>query len=236
MTLILGVFVLASASAQDAVFLVGSTHKASFALNTGNTCEWNVYKVNDFADQKDAVLADNDKLNDDDDFLFVGDVNNAANIDVTWMNPGKYYLIVEEFNAGGDCSTRRPIAIEVVAGATVQFALAASNDCSDVGNSFTTSIVVNTNGIADNKFFPITVNYRLPGDAADRTVTVEDDKLMTVLGLSIIDEYTESNHIVTIFSAKDKYGGDINIETTGGVNKHTRTLYAIPEISPITIK
>ena len=230
MTLILGVFVLVSASAQDAVFLVGSTHKANVALHTGNTCEWNVYKVNDFADQKDAVLADND------DFLFVGDVNNTASIDITWMNPGKYYLIVEEFNAGGGCSTRRPIAIEIVAGATVQFEIAASNDCSDVGNSFTTSIVVNTNGIADNKFFPITVNYRLPGDTADRTVTVEDDKLMSISGLSIIDEYSDSNHIVTIFSAKDKYGGDINIETTGGVDKHTRTLYAIPEISPITIK
>jgi len=230
------VFVLASASAQDAVFLVGSTHKASFALHTDNTCEWNVYKVTDFTDQKDQFPADNDKTGGDDDFLFVGDQNQTASIDIKWYNPGRYYLIVEEFNGVGGCSSRRAFAIEIVANASIAFANSTSNACSDVGDSFSTSILVETNGIADDKFFPITVYYRLPGDTVDSSVTVTSNKTINITGLSIIDEYSESNHIVTINSAKDKYGGDINVTTSDDANVHTRTLFGIPEISTITIK
>lgn len=230
----LGVFAVASAAAQDAVFLVESTHKANFALHAGNTSQWNVYKVNEWTDQKDAVPADNDKLNGDDDFLFVGDNSTSSEIEITWKNPGKYYLIVEEFNGAGGCSSRRPIAIEVVGNASIAFAVATSNDCASVGDSFSTQLSVETKGIADDKFFPITVSYRLPGDSSDRQVEIADNRTMTVTGLTIDDEFSESNHIITISSAVDKYGGDINVIKTDDAHVHTRTLYALPVIEDFT--
>jgi len=228
--------VLASASAQDAVFLVGSTHKATFALNAGNTCEWNVYKVNEFTATKDATPADNDKLNEDDDFLFVGEENKTASIDITWKNPGKYYLIVEEFNGVGGCSTRRAFAIQVAGNATIAFADNTSNDCSDKGSSFTTNLLIETDGIANVKFFPISVYYSIGGVPATNPATVDQDGAIKITGLTINDEYSDSNHIISINSAKDKYGGDLNIISSGNANIHTRTLYGIPEISTVTIK
>jgi len=233
MTLILGVFVVASAAAQDAVFLVESTHKATFALHTDNTCEWNVYKVNEFTDTKDANPADNDGIGDNDDFLFVGGINNTASIDITWKNPGKYYLIVEEFNGVGGCSTRRAFGIEVVGNASVQFALSSSNDCSDVGDSFSTNLVIETSGIVDSKFYPIQVYYSIDGVPVATPITVTESKQLVFVDLTVIPEYTDKTQIITILSAKDKYGGDININTIGDVNVHTRKLYGLPPVSTI---
>ncbi len=234
LSLFIGLLAVAQTTAQDAVFLIGSTHSASFALNAGNTCEWNVYKVNAWTDQKDAVLADNNGLDDNDDFLFVGGVNNTASINTTWRNPGKYYLIVEEYNGGsGGCSARKSFAIEVVANASLAFSALTSNVCSDVGTSFSASLTVDTGIINSSKFYPITVKYRLVGDTEDRVVTVSDSKLFTI-NLGIINALIESNHIITISSAKDRYGGDLNIITDGGENIHTRRMYALPEIENIT--
>jgi len=237
LTLILGVFVLASASAQDAVFLVGSTHKATFALNAGNTCEWHVYKVNEFTDTKDANLADNDGLGDNDDFLFVGGVNNTASIDITWKNPGKYYLIVEEFNGGlGGCSSRRAFAIKVAADASIAFVLNASNDCSDVGDLYSTKLLIETDGIANEKFYPIEVYYSVDGVPVASPISVIESKDLIFDDLTVIPEYSDKTQIITILSAKDKYGGDIYVTTSDGANVHNRTLYGIPKISTITIK
>jgi hypothetical protein len=234
MTLILGVFVVASAAAQDAVFLIESTHKATFALHTGNTCEWNVYKVNEFSDTKDANLADNDGVGDNDDFLFVGDVNITASIDITWKNPGKYYLIVEEFNGGlGGCSTRRAFAIEVIESSTIEFKEYVSNDCSNVGNKFETELVIATSGIVDSKFYPIQVYYSIDDTPVVKPISVIDSKLLKFDNFNIIPEYTDKYQKITILFAKDKYGGDIKVTLTGGVNVHTRTLYGLPPVSTI---
>ncbi|MPQ47597.1 hypothetical protein GCQ56_11345 [Marinifilum sp. N1E240] len=228
LTLILGVFVLATASAQDAVFLHGSTHKATLALHAGNACEWKIYKVLDFADQKDANPAAADE------FTFKDGIDNAANVDITWKKPGKYYLIVEEFNDGlGGCSTRRAFAIEVIESATIEFKELVSNDCSNVGNTFETELTIGTSGIDDSKFYPIQVYYSIDGAPVATPITVTESKSLVFNDLAIIPEHTDKNQIITILSAKDKYGGDIKVTLTGGVNIHTRTLYGIPIVDDI---
>lgn len=222
---------LASASAQDAVFLVGSTHKANLALHPGNECEWKIYKVADFADQKDENLALAE------DFSFKDGEYQKAEVDITWNTPGKYYLIVEEFNGViGECSSRRAFAIEVIGSATIEFKELASNDCSNVGNTFETELILETSGIVDSKFYPIQVYYSIDGTPVTTPITVTESKMMKFNDLAIIPEYSDKNQIITITSAKDKYGGDIKVKSTGGENVHTRTLYGIPEISPVTIK
>jgi len=223
--------VLATASAQDAVFLHGSTHKAALALHAGNACEWKIYKVTDFTNTKDKNFAAADE------FTFKDGIDDAATVDITWEKPGKYYLIVEEFNGGlGGCSTRRAFAIEVIESATIEFKELASNDCSNVGNAFETEVIIETSGIVDSKFYPIQVYYSIDGAPVATPITVTESKSLVFNDLAIIPEHTDKNQIITILSAKDKYGGDIKVTLTGGVNIHTRILYGIPVISPVTIK
>jgi hypothetical protein len=232
------VLALASAKAQDPyVALPGATHKFSISENIGNTYEWKVYAVINWTDQKDAILADNDGLNGDDDFLFVGGEYQKYEINITFLNEGKYYVIVEEFNSGTICSSRRAFAIEVLGTeATIEFKELASEDCADVDNSFATELVAmfdSDTELAESQY-PVTVNYRLDGDTADRTATINyADKMLNVLGI-IEDENNETINNITIMSAATSYGGILNLVI--GKETHVRTIHALPAKPIITIK
>ncbi len=238
MTLFVTVMVLASAKAQDPyVALPGATHQFSVAENIGNTYEWKVYTVSNWTDQKDALLADNDGLNGDDDFLFVGGEYQKPQINITFINEGKYYVIAEEFNSGITCSSRRVFALEVLGTeATIEFKELASEDCADADNSFATELIAmfDSGTVLAESQYPVTVNYRLDGDAADRTATINyADKMLNVLGI-IEDENNETINNITIISATNKYGGTLNIVAGKGV--HSRTIFALPEKPIITVE
>lgn len=229
---------LASAKAQSPyVILPGSTHKLTITDHVGNTYEWNVYKVNDWADQKDALLADNDGLGGDDDFLFVGGEFEKAEVDITFLNEGKYYAIVEEFNAGTNfCSSRRAIPIEVFGSeATIAFNILTSEDCADADSQFATELVAmfDSGTQLPESQYPITVNYRLDGDAIDRTATVTfADKMLQVVGV-IEDENIDTTNNITIMSATNSYGGTLKVVV--GQETHTRTIFKKPIISTIQL-
>lgn len=229
---------LASAKAQSPyVILPGSTHKLTITDHVGNTYEWNVYKVNNWADQKDALLADNDGLGGDDDFLFGGEFEKAE-VDITFLNEGKYYAIVEEFNAGTNfCSSRRAIPVEVFGTeATIVFKDLTSDDCADLDPQFAAEMIAmfNSGTVLPESQYPITVNYRLDGDSADRTAIVNfADKMLHVAGV-IEDENIDTINTITIKSATNKYGGTLNVVT--GKEIHTRTIFALPAKPIITVK
>jgi hypothetical protein len=229
---------LASAKAQSPyVILPGSTHKLTITDQVGNTYKWNVYKVNNWADQKDALLADNDGLGGDDDFLFIGGEFEKAEVDITFLNEGKYYAIVEEFNAGTNfCSSRRAIPVEVFGTeATIAFKDLTSEDCADLDPQFATELIAMFNSGTElpESQYPITVNYRLDGDAVDRTADIEFvGKMLQVLGVKENVNTETINHI-TIMNATDKYGGTLNVVT--GNEIHTRTINKKPIISIINL-
>nr|WP_320117180.1 hypothetical protein [uncultured Marinifilum sp.] len=234
LTLAFGVFVLASASAQDAVFLVGSTHKASLALHAGNTCEWKIYKVADFADQKDKTLAAAG------DYTFKDGKNKIAAVEITWNTPGKYYLIVEEFNGGlGGCSTRRAFAIQVDDNLLqMEFAEIESSDCFDGNNETLLPIKLQanaTNALAENNY-DVTVNYTvlLEGvevDSYTKTFTYADVGADGEVDLSvegIVEELDKTKeYTIRINWAKDGFNTPFNI--VSGKGTHTRTIYQLPQ-------
>ncbi|WP_321320690.1 hypothetical protein [Labilibaculum sp.] len=232
------VMALASAKAQSPyVILPGSTHTLTITNHVGNTYEWNVYKVNNWTDQKDALLADNDGLGGDDDFLFVGGEFEKAEVDITFLNEGKYYAIVEEFNSGTNfCSSRRAIPVEVFgAEATIVFKDLTSEDCADLDPQFATEVIAmfNSGTVLPESQYPITVNYRLDGDSADRTAIVNfADKMLQVAGV-IENEINETINHITIMSATNKYGGTLNVVT--GKEIHIRTINKKPIISGINL-
>jgi len=231
-------FALVSAKAQSPyVILPGSTHKMSITENVTNTYVWNVYKVNNWADQKDGLLADNDGLGGDDDFLFVSGEFEKSEVNITFIKEGKYYAIVEEFNSGTNfCSSRRAIPIEVFGTeATIVFKNLTSDDCADLDPQFATEIVAmfDLGTPLPESQYPITVNYRLDGDAADRTATVIfADKMLNILGI-IEDEINETINHITIMSATNKYGGILNV--VAGQEIHTRTIFKKPVITAIEL-
>ncbi|PKQ65167.1 hypothetical protein BZG02_04895 [Labilibaculum filiforme] len=228
---------LASAKAQSPyVILPGSTHKLTITDHVGNTYEWKVYKVNDWADQKDALLADNDGLGGDDDFLFVGGEFEKAEVDITFLNEGKYYAIVEEFNSGTNfCSSRRAIPVEVFGTeATIVFKDLTSEDCADLDPQFATELVAMFNSGTElpESQYPITVNYHLD-DAVDRTAIVNfADKMLQVVGV-IEDVNSDKINHITITSATNSYGGTLKI--VSGQEIHTRTINKKPIISIINL-
>ncbi|NOU60995.1 hypothetical protein [Marinifilum caeruleilacunae] len=238
MTLFVTVMALASAKAQDPyVALPGATHQFTVSENIGNTYEWKVYIVSNWTDQKDALLADNDGLNGDDDFLFVGGEYQKHQINITFLNEGKYYVIAEEFNSGITCSSRRAFALEVLGSeATIEFKDLVSDDCADADNSFATEMIAMFDSgteLAESQY-PVTVNYRLDGDTADRTATITyADKMLNVLGI-IEDENNETINNITIMSATTTYGGTLKIVT--GKEVHVRTIHALPAKPVITVK
>ncbi|MUP39653.1 hypothetical protein [Labilibaculum euxinus] len=229
---------LASAKAQSPyVILPGSTHKLTITDHVGNTYEWKVYKVNNWADQKDALLADNDGLGGDDDFLFIGGEFEKAEVDITFFNEGKYYAIVEEFSAGTNfCSSRRAIPVEVFGPeATIAFKDLTSEDCADLDPQFAAEMVAmfDSGTQLPESQYPITVNYRLDGDSADRTAIVNfADKMLHVAGV-IEDENIDTINTITIKSATNKYGGTLNVVTEKEI--HTRTINKKPKISIINL-
>lgn len=229
---------LASAKAQSPyVILPGSTHKLTITDHVGNTYEWNVYKVNNWTDQKDALLADNDGLGGDDDFLFIGGEFEKAEVDITFLNEGKYYAIVEEFHSGTNfCSSRRAIPVEVFGTeATIVFKDLISDDCADLDPQFATEIAAMFNSGTElpESQYPITVNYRLDGDSADQTAIVNfADKMLQVVGVIENVNNDTVNHI-TIMSATNKYGGTLNVVTDKEI--HTRTINKKPIISTINL-
>ena len=229
---------LASAKAQSPyVILPGSTHKLTITDHIGTTYEWKVYKVNDWADQKDALLADNDGLDGDDDFLFVGGEFEKEVVEITFFNEGKYYAIAEEFNSGtNNCSSRRAIPIEVLGTeATIAFKDLTSDDCADLDPQFATELVAMFNSgteLPDSQY-PITVKYRLDDDTADRTATILlADKIFQVVGV-IENVNTDTINHITIMSATNSYGGTLNI--VPGQEVHTRTINKKPIISTINL-
>lgn len=205
---------------QDKYVLIESVHKYKITETTGNTYAWIVVTNPNL--QTTASTST---------YEIIGDADQTE-VNIKWKEDGEYYVMVQETNPNG-CSIWRAIHIEVIESATIEFKELTSNDCSNVGNTFETELTIGTSGIVDSKFYPIQVYYSIDGAPEATPITVTESKSLVFNDLAIIPEHTDKNQIITILSAKDKYGGDIKVTLTGGVNIHTRTLYGIPIVDDI---
>ena len=224
-----------SAVAQDAyVVLKGSNHVVSVDDHADNTYQWSVYTVDDWSDQPDGILANSG------DYTFRDGVDDKASVEVSMLKAGKYYLIVQEINAGtGNCSSRRTIAIEVVEnGLQIAFESNGSSDCYD-GNSNTLipiKIQQNATDALLEKYYDVTVYYTVKlgasvvktGDQTIQFIDVDENGVVDLSILGIEEELDKTKvYTITINKATDRYNTPFKIVPEQGT--HTRTIHQLPQ-------
>lgn len=218
---------LASASGQDA-YTVVRISKIKYGVSANaevQTYEWKVYTDTDLSIEADASS----------ECKLTPVLGEPHSINVEWLGDGTYYLTLYATGTNG-CTNKKAWKYTVVSTAVIAFDEIESSDCADADNSFATELIAMFDSgteLAESQY-PVTVNYRLDGDAADRTATITyADKMLNVLGI-IEDENNETINNITIISATNKYGGTLNI--IGGKEVHVRTIYALPAKPVITVK
>jgi hypothetical protein len=210
-------------TAQDTfVVFEGETREYSVDEHVGNTYQWSVFEASDL----------NTEITNTSIVEFVSG-ENSHQVEINWKQSGEYVLVIQEF---GSCQNLKANKVSVVSTPTIEFKELASDDCADADNSFATELIAmfDSGTVLAESQYPVTVNYRLDGDAADRTATINyADKMLNVLGI-IEDENNETINNITIISATNKYGGTLNIVAGKGV--HSRTIFALPEKPIITVE
>ncbi|MDQ2179488.1 hypothetical protein [Marinifilum sp. D714] len=218
---------LASASGQDAYTVVrNSKMKYGVSANAEvQTYEWKVYTDTDLSIEADASS----------ECKLTPVTGEPHSIDVEWLSDGTYYLTLYATGTNG-CTNKKAWKYTVVSTAVIAFDEIASSDCADADNSFATELVAMFDSgteLAESQY-PVTVSYRLDGDVADRTATVNyADKMLNVLGI-LEDENKETINNITITGATNKYGGIIHVAP--GKDVHERTIFKKPTITGIELK
>ncbi|WP_421920563.1 hypothetical protein [Marinifilum sp.] len=210
-------------TAQDTfVVFKNDTRVYSVDEHVGNTYQWSVFEASDL---------NTELLNTSIVEFITGE--NTHQVEINWKQAGDYVLVIQEF---GSCQNLKAKKVSVVTTPTIEFKELASTDCADADNSFATELVAMFDSgteLAESQY-PVTVNYRLDDDIADRTATVNyADKMLNVLGI-IEDENNETINNITIRSATTKYGGTLNLVV--GKEVHERTINALPAKPVITVK
>lgn len=210
-------------SQAEHVVVVGSEHKVSVGVNTSSTFEWGVYL--DANGSVDAPVLNYD---------FKDGKSNINSVEIKWNVTGVHYIVVTETGDNG-CETRRFVKVDVVDTPTIAFEQLTSEDCPDEDSSFATALVAkfDTDNDLSETNYPLTVSYRIAGETEDRTANVNfADKLLHIEGI-IEDINNETTNRITIVSARNKYGGKLNV--VAGQDIHTRTIFKKPVITAIEL-
>jgi hypothetical protein len=216
------ILAVTNVTAQDTfVVFENETRIYSVDEHVGNTYRWSVFETSDL----------NTEILNTSIVEFITS-ENSRQVEINWKQAGDYILVIEEF---GSCQNLKANKVSVVTTPTIEFKELTSSDCADENNEFATEMIVmfDSGTVLPESHYPITVNYRLDGDTADKTASVKfADKMFNVLGI-IEDENNETINNITIMSATNKYGGKLNVVT--GKENHTRTIFKKPEITDIQL-
>lgn len=210
-------------TAQDTfVVFEGETREYSVDEHVGNTYQWSVFETSDL----------NTEITNTSIVEFVSG-ENSHQVEINWKQSGEYVLVIQEF---GSCQNLKANKVSVVNTPTIEFKNLLSDDCADADNSFATELIAMFDSgteLAESQY-PVTVNYRLDGDTADRTAIITyADKMLNVIGI-IEDENKETINNITIMSATNKYGGTLNL--VKDKETHVRVIHALPDKPIISIK
>lgn len=158
--------------------------------------------------------------------------------DIEWLQSGYYLVTMTESNpvAYGSCSgTTQTMLVNVVAATTIQFAALTTSGCHTTG---TISLNLTLTGTLVD--YPLSVVVQVQGEGSTRTISVADPGAGTpVLDIPAAAAFgentgaTDDTNQVQIISATDNHGGTVTVVTAGGVDTHTRTIYATPQLNPI---
>jgi len=209
-------------TAQDTfVLFEQASHVYTVTKTDGNIYSWSVFASTDL----------NNEITDIDIVEFVSgkDTNQT---EIKWKQAGEYVLVIEEI---GSCQNLKAHKVSVINSPTIAFTQLTSEDCPDEDSSFATVLVAKSDNDTDlsETNYPLTVTYRVEGETEDRTANVNfADKLLHIEGI-IEDIYNETTNRITIVSARNKYGGKLNV--VAGQDIHTRTIFKKPVITAIEL-
>ncbi len=209
-------------TAQDTfVSFEEASHIYTVTKTDGNIYSWSVFASTDL----------NNEITDIDIVEFVSgkDTNQT---EIKWKQAGEYVLVIEEI---GSCQNLKAHRVSVVSTPTIAFEQLTSEDCPDEDSSFATVLVArfDTDNDLSETNYPLTVSYRIAGETEDRTANVIfADKLLHIEGI-IEDINNETTNRITIVSARNKYGGKLNV--VAGQDIHIRTIFKKPVITAIEL-
>ncbi len=197
--------------AQDQTVNVGSSYNYSVSQSiTGSTFVW------------DVVGGTNGTH-----FSFTPSSSNSQLIQ--WLTAGTYTIQVTEVSPQGCTNPAAPVTyqVQVVTVPTVEFSITASANCS--GNPGTDLALTLT--FTGTVVYPIVVNYTIDGTPFSRTInsgtTIQVGNEVNILVNNTASDVTKVITITSVTSHGSNY-------TIGANNTHNYTVYATPQLNPIS--
>lgn len=199
------------AFAQDQTVNVGSTYNYSTAVSiTGSTFTWNVTGGTNGTH-------------------FSYTPSNTSTQAIQWLQAGTYYIQVTEVSPQGCTNPSAPqtYEVQVVAVPTIEFDATSSAACSGNPN---TDLTLNLS-FTGTVVYPVVVNYTIDGNPYSRTINSG-----TTISLgseeNILENLTATDvtRVIVITSATS-HGANFTIGTN---STHNYTVYATPQLNPIT--
>ena len=156
----------------------------------------------------------------------------ATATDIKFITAGATIISVIETNPNGEgCPTTNTFNITVLGTPTLGFTLTASNSCA---NKSADPLGLTFTGV-EVGYYPLVVTYSVGTDPINRVITFNTLETVLELPLPITDRADGATIagpsypvVVTLISAVAN-GGDVTI----GINKHTNTVYDIPDANGI---
>ena len=210
------ILAVTNVTAQDIFVSFGeASHVYTVTKTDGHIYSWSVFEISDL----NTEIVDTDVV----EFLSGKETHQT---EIKWKQTGEYVLVIEEI---GSCQNLKAHRVSVVNTPSIAFENLISSDCYDDDTSFATVLIAKINIDTDlsETYYPLTVTYRITGETEDRTATIESDNSFNIEGI-IADINNDTTNEVTILSAKNKYGGMLNVT---GQDIHIRTIFKKPVIT-----
>ena len=203
---------LGTANAQDQTVNVGSTYNYSTAVSiTGSTFTWNVTGGTNGTH-----------------FSYTASPTNTQSIQ--WLQTGTYTIQVTEVSPHGCTNPSAPqnYTVQVVAVPTIEFATTSSANCSGAP---ATDLTLNLTFTGGTVVYPVVVNYTIDGNPYSRTINSGTTiSLGSEENILVNNTASDVTRVIVITSATS-HGANFNV---GANNTHNYTVYATPQLNPIT--
>lgn len=196
---------------QDQTVIANSTYNYSTAVSiTGSTFTWNVTGGTNGTH-----------------FSFTPSNTNTQTIQ--WLQTGTYTIQVTEVSPQGCTNPSAPVnyVVQVIAPPTIEFASTSSANCSGAA---ATDLTLNLN-FTGTVVYPVVVNYTIDGTPYSRTINSGTTiSLGSEANILVNNTASDVTRVITITSATS-YGAPLTIGTN---STHNYTVYATPQLNPIT--
>ncbi|MGC8825148.1 MAG: hypothetical protein ACP5PZ_11250 [Bacteroidales bacterium] len=196
----------------DQTVIVGSTYIYSTTISiTGSTFTWNVTGGTNGTNFNYTPSDTTDSLT------------------IQWLRTGTYTVQVTEVSPQGCTNPSAPYnyVVQCINAPTIEFDTSSSAACSGAANTDLTLSL----SFTDTVVYPIVVNYTIDGTPYQRTINSGTSiSLGSEENILVNNTASDVTRVIIITSATS-HGASLNIGTN---DTHNYTVYATPQLNPIT--